>query len=175
MAGYRTEKSGIVLAAVLVAILALIAAACGGSSAGDGDGDSSPAPATAPATATEEPDGEPAATDDPMGDPSSIPAKIEIEARDNIFSVQTAPGVPGTIEAPANTDFTVRLTNEGVLPHNISFFTKEGGAILADGANGAIYLEGEGGSVSFTTPDAGTYFFVCSVHPLEMIGEFVVK
>ncbi len=169
MAGTRAEGSGIALVAILVAIVALVAAACGGSTSGG----SAPAP-TSPAADTPMNDSPTAA--DPMDGPaSSNPSRIEIEARDNIFSVQTAPGVPGTIEASANTDFTVRLVNEGVLPHNIAFFTKEGGALLAEGANGPILLEGEARSITFKTPAAGTYFFLCTVHPLEMIGEFVVK
>lgn len=191
MAGARSKRIGFILGATLVAVVALIAVACGGSS----DGSPSEAPATdTPASdaqaPTEPPAANPTATEpmmdptapeptaaDPMDGPSStLPTRIEVEARDNFFAdIQPRAGQLGRIEAPADTEITVRLTNEGVLPHNITFVTEAGGSVLADGANGRIILEGESASMTFQTPDAGTYYFFCAVHPLEMIGEFVVR
>jgi plastocyanin len=34
---------------------------------------------------------------------------------------------------------------------------------------------GQTTTITFTTPAAGTYFFVCVVHPKEMTGAFVVN
>lgn len=174
-------RVGFALIVALLVVLASVASACGGGS-GNSDGGSSQAPSVT-ATATNEdtaapsPSEEPVTspTTEPMDGPAANPTSIEVEARDSVFDVQPAQGVPGTIEAPANSEFTVRLVNEGVLPHNIAFLTKQGGSPLADGANGDIIMEGESDSITFTTPAAGTYFFQCTVHPQEMIGEFVVK
>lgn len=165
-----TGRSGVVLVAALIVIVGLVGAACGGGSSAGGTPDQ-----TAPTpTAAAETGAEPTAVG-PMDGPAPNPTKIEVEARDNVFDVQPAQGVPGAIEAPANTEITVRLVNEGVLPHNIAFFREQGGTILSEDANSDIILEGESTSITFKTPAPGTYFFQCTVHPLEMIGEFIVK
>jgi plastocyanin len=168
MAKISLGRLSITLVTVLVALAAL-AAACGGSDESDVNGDSPTDAPTAAPDATEEPD--------PMDGPgSSLPTSITVSAVDNVFvGIQPSQAARGVIEAPANTEFSVKLINDGVLPHNISFFDSEGGSILADGANGDIILEAETDNVTFTTPDPGTYFFVCVVHPLEMLGEFVVS
>ena len=192
MAGGNAKRLGFMLGALLVAGVALIAAACGGSD-DDSSTEAPPAPTvadTADQVPTEPVVVEPTATEsmidpiapepteaDPMDGPgSALPTRIEIEARDNFFvDIQPGVGQPGRIEAPANTEITVKLTNEGVLPHNITFASQEGGSVIADGANGSIILEGESSASTFETPDPGTYYFFCAVHPLEMIGEFVVR
>lgn len=165
-----------ILGATLVTVLALLSAACGGS-AGSQDSSSQPSgPAETEKPAATEPAAAPASTEEPMSGPnSSDPTRIKVEARDSVFDVQPAQGVLGRIEAPANTEITVTLQNEGTLPHNIAFLTKQGGSPLADGANGDIIMEGESDTLTFKTPAAGTYFFQCTVHPQEMIGEFVVN
>ncbi len=181
MADSHAGRSGILFGAVLVAIIALVAAACGGSGSSEDETTSSPSPTPADtATPTPEPTAQPTAGPmggDPMGGPdTSLPTSISLEARDNFFNVQSGPGVSGTLEAPANTEITVTLFNDGVLPHNISFFTAQGGRVLDNGAaNGRVIFEAETDTITFRTPGPGTYYFQCTVHPLEMIGEFVVK
>lgn len=142
---------------LLVAVLcfAVIAAvvACGG----DDDDDGGP-------TATEEPSGTAAA-----------PVSIRIEADDNVYDVQPAAAEAGRIEAPANTAFEVTLVNVGVNPHDLDFYDEEGGRLLSDDANGEIITSGNEETFTFTTPGPGTYYFVCSVHPTEMFGDFVVE
>jgi plastocyanin len=168
----------------LVAGITLVAVACGGSS--DSDSEPTNAPATnsnptattaaQPTSAQSNPTATTAAaadptetnTPDPMQGGSDLPTSIEVHAIDSKFDVET-------IEAPANTEFAAALVNDGVLPHNLSFFTKEGGDILAEGANGALILEGETAVTRFVTPGPGTYFFVCVVHPDLMKGDFIVR
>ena len=181
--------------AVLLLVLALTVAACSSGSADDSGAESAAAvtPATEEPAAQAQTAEEPAdqavvaetpaldAQDEPemavedaeeqaMATPAADarPTSINLTARDNFFDVQT-------IEATADTDFSVVLFNDGVLPHNIAFFTEEGGRILAEGSNGAIILEGETNAITFRTPGPGTYFFVCVVHPLQMTGEFIVS
>lgn len=127
---------------------AIVAAACGG-----GDDDDADEPTDAPGT----------------------PASIRIEATDNVYDVQPAAGEAGRVEAPADSEFEVTLVNAGGNPHDIDFYDEEGGSLLSDEANGDILLEGEEVTFTFTTPSAGTYYFVCSVHPTEMFGDFVVE
>lgn len=112
--------------------------------------------------------------DGPAGTGGS-PASIRIEASDNVYDVQPAAGDAGRIEAPANADFEVTLVNVGINPHDIDFYDEEGGSLLSDEANGEIILSGEQETFTFTTPEPGTYYFVCSVHPTEMFGDFYVE
>lgn len=114
--------------------------------------------------------------DDGDGSPTGgQTASITIAATDNVYDVQPASSQRGTIEAPANSEFTVTLINGGMNPHDIDFYDEEGGQLLSKDANGEIILQGEEQTFTFTTPGAGTYYFVCSVHPTEMFGDFVVE
>jgi plastocyanin len=102
-------------------------------------------------------------------------ASIRIEASDNVYDVQPAASEPGRIEAPANAEFEVTLVNAGVNPHDIDFYDVEGGSLLSEAANGEIIVSGEEETFTFMTPGPGTYYFVCSVHPTEMFGDFVAE
>lgn len=132
------------------ALIALIVACGGDDDEGDG-GDGSPTAANGPSDS------------------------ITVTAMDNVYDVQPASGQAGTIEAPANTEFTVTLVNDGGNPHDIDFYTAEDGELLSEAANGDILLEDEETTFSFTTPEPGTYYFLCSVHPTEMFGDFTVQ
>jgi plastocyanin len=147
-----------------------LVAACGSApggqnqAAGTPDTNASAPPAAAtPVAATQTPKESAAATS-----PAGSATAITVEAVDSAFDVKT-------IEAPANSTFKVTLNNTGELPHDISFFDKEGGAPLAESAVSPIIQGGETATITFTTPGPGTYFFVCLVHPKEMSGSFVVK
>lgn len=133
------------------ATLSILAVACGGDDGGGNDDDGGPSP------------------------PEGAPAEIVVTATDNVYDVQPAQGERGRIEAPANTEFSITLINDGALPHDIDFYDEEGGDLLSDDADGDILLEGEETTFAFTTPDPGIYYFQCSVHPTEMFGDFVVE
>jgi len=93
---------------------------------------------------------------------------VEVIATDNAFD-------RGTILAIANEEFTVSFVNAGSAPHNVTFLTEEGGEPLAAGsATEQVVASGSSQTISFVAPDAGTYFYVCTLHPNEMTGTFTV-
>ena len=77
-----------------------------------------------------------------------------------------------TLEFPAGSEVTLVLENREAVPHNVSIYEEEGGDAVFTGeilgAEGEITYE-------FTTPEAGTYYFQCDVHPTEMRGQVVVS
>lgn len=88
-----------------------------------------------------------------------------IRATDNKFN-------KATLEAPPSADATFTLTNAGRTKHNVSFYEKQGGKAFVEGP----FIDGGASSkVSFKTPSAGSYFFQCDLHPVEMTGTLVVK
>lgn len=105
----------------------------------------------------------------PGEDPEPGGGGTEVIATDNEFSVDT-------IEAAAGSEVTLALTNDGIAPHNIHFYTEQGGESLGDDAQTAILDGGTSETITFTAPaEPGTYFFVCDVHPTEMTGDFIVQ
>ncbi len=121
-----------------------------------------PTPTPAPATATSAAPSPGAAPSD--GGPATT--LLEITAKDLKFDKRA-------LAAPANTEVTVRMTNNdaGVL-HNIAFYTNRN-------ATQKIYTGETFAGVKtieekFRTPGAGTYFFRCDVHP-DMNGSFTVR
>lgn len=74
------------------------------------------------------------------------------------------------IEAPAGEAFTITLVNNDTVPHNISVYTEEGGERLAEGE---IVNAGESTTIDVAALDAGTYYWVCDLHP-EMNGSLNV-
>lgn len=75
-----------------------------------------------------------------------------------------------TIEAPAGEAFTITLDNADSVPHNISVYTEEGGEVIIEGE---IIDGGETVEVEVPALEAGTYFFVCDLHP-DMNGSVAV-
>ena len=77
--------------------------------------------------------------------------------------------VPATVEAPANTAVTLTFTNNSTsTPHNLTFqegITAKTSPAVAAGASETL---------QFTTPGAGSYTFVCTLHP-GMEGTLTVK
>ncbi len=76
------------------------------------------------------------------------------------------------IQATADEGFTVTFSNLETEPHNWSIYTEEGGDPIAQGA---VIGEGETDEIVVPALDAGEYFFVCDVHPVEMTGTVVVE
>ncbi|MCV0403615.1 MAG: cupredoxin domain-containing protein [Chloroflexi bacterium] len=108
----------------------------------------------------------------PSGDDSSaggtiavIDGAVEIGADDLAFDANV-------IQAAAGEAFTVTLVNNDTMPHNFSVYTEQGGEAIVVGD----IIEG-GATVEVEVPalDAGEYFFVCDVHPVEMTGAVVVE
>ncbi len=86
----------------------------------------------------------------------------------------TAGFQPTTLEAKANTAFTLVFDNQdGTAPHNV---------VISDSNNTAVAM---GDTTPFTGPEkrtyavpalkAGTYSFLCQVHPSTMKGTLEVK
>ena len=71
--------------------------------------------------------------------------------------------VPDTVEAPANTPVTLTFNNTSTQPHNLVFqegITAKTNDLVAAGASETI---------NFTTPGAGAYEFVCTIHPTMVV------
>jgi plastocyanin len=103
------------------------------------------------------------------GGATPVPANpFRVVATDNKFD-------KAEIVAGPNAEITVTLVNNGAAKHNIHFLDKQGGATLADGAQGEI-IDGGGTEtkLTFTTPGVGNYYFLCDLHPDQMNGTFKV-
>ena len=76
------------------------------------------------------------------------------------------------IQATAGEAFTVTFTNNEAAQHNWSIYTEEGGEMIAQGN-----IIGEGATDEIEVPalEPGEYFFVCDVHPADMVGTVVVE
>jgi len=107
----------------------------------------------------------PAASATAAGSPNAL----TITATDDKFD-------KATLTATANTKITVTLTNNGTAKHNIHFYDKKDGTTLVTGAgdpNTAVN-GGSSGTLTFTTPGPGTYYYQCDFHPTTMFGTFTV-
>ena len=89
---------------------------------------------------------------------------VDVAAADMAFDVTT-------IEATAGEAFTVTFTNNDSVPHNIAFYTEEGGDVIVQGD---VINGGETVEIEVPAQDAGQYYFHCDVHP-DMNGTLVVS
>jgi plastocyanin len=93
-------------------------------------------------------------------------AEVAVAARNVAFD-------PDSLTAPADQAFELFLDNEEAVPHNVS--------IYADETRTEALFTGEiitgPGSITYQVGplSAGTYVFVCDVHPAQMTGTFVVE
>jgi nitrite reductase (NO-forming) len=99
-------------------------------------------------------------------DTAAAVAKVTMTATDNKFSDKM-------ITAKVGEATTITFTNKGSAIHNLHIKGLTG----ADGkeVQTALLNGGQSGSVTFTPTKAGTYTFVCDVHPVEMTGTLEVK
>jgi plastocyanin len=74
---------------------------------------------------------------------------------------------PTSVSAPPNTAVDLTFVNQSTLPHNLTFQNE----ITA--ATDENLPAGASETISFVTPDPGTYPFVCTIHP-GMDGELIV-
>jgi plastocyanin len=75
---------------------------------------------------------------------------------------------PTTVTAPANTPVQITFINQSTLPHNLTFQNE----ITARTVEQVAAAASE--TISFETPGAGTYPFVCTIHP-GMEGALTVQ
>jgi plastocyanin len=130
-----------------IAFFAVVAAACGGGDEAHPQADGSPGGGNGGGACT------------PSG------TTIQVTAKNLVFD-------KNCLAAPANQEFTIEFSNQDAgVPHNLSVFRdRSGGEPLVEGeiVTGVTETTYDGPAL-----EAGTYFFVCEVHP-PMNGTFRV-
>lgn len=97
--------------------------------------------------------------------PAPVGADVQVSARDIAFNTDT-------LTAPADRAFELFFENEEAVPHNVSIYRDE--------SRSEALFTGEiitgPGSITYQVGPlaAGTYVFVCDVHPPQMTGVFEV-
>lgn len=101
-----------------------------------------------------------------MSAPAAAAATLDVAATDNTFGRTQ-------LTARAGEATTIAFANTGSALHNLHIRGLAG----PDGKDvqTALLPGGQRGSVTFTPMRAGTYQFVCDVHPAEMTGTLTVK
>ncbi|HEX7167138.1 MAG TPA: cupredoxin domain-containing protein [Acidimicrobiales bacterium] len=66
------------------------------------------------------------------------------------------------LQLPTQAKLAIRFENEDSEPHNFSIYREKGGEALFEGE---IIKGGEHIDYELTTPEAGSYYFQCDVHP----------
>lgn len=92
---------------------------------------------------------------------------MTLVASDRLFDVET-------VRVAADTRINLRLENEDADPHNVAIY-KTRAAEEEIFVSETIAGRGTKTSGSFDAPPPGKYFFRCDVHPVTMIGDFVVE
>ena len=107
----------------------------------------------------------------PAGSPGASPA-----AGSSVSLALTASGIAydkTDLSAPANTPFSIVFTNNDAgIPHNVSIHA--GSATGQEVFKGEIFSGPDSRTYAVPALPAGTYAFVCSVHP-NMVGTLTVK
>jgi plastocyanin len=161
-------------AVVPLMTLALVAAACGGdaetatgptATGPTATGPTATGPTATGPTATGPTATGPTATGGDACEPSG--ASIEVSAVGLSFD-------QSCLAAPAGQSFTIEFTNNASgIPHNVAIYTDE--SAVESLFLGESFLGVETMTYDVPALDAGTYFFRCDVHPLQMNGTFVVN
>ncbi|MDQ3107389.1 MAG: cupredoxin domain-containing protein [Actinomycetota bacterium] len=76
------------------------------------------------------------------------------------------------LDFPAATEVSLAFENLEAVPHNVSIYDAKGGDAIYTGE--ILNTEGDI-TYDFTTPEAGSYYFQCDVHPDQMNGEVLVS
>ena len=166
-------------ALVFLALVATVLVACSSSAQPGWTYAPTPPPTPAPsgASVSAAPSAAPsgaAASAAPSGSPSGSPAAsggaaetvLQLAAA-NIAYDQT------DLTAPANTPFQIAFTNNDAgIPHNVSIH--QGSPTGTEVFKGAIFTGVATQTYDVPALPAGTYSFVCSVHP-NMVGTLTVK
>ncbi len=157
----------------LLAILAIAVSACAAEATPGWTFSPTPTPTVAPSgEASAAPSGEAPA---PSGDATAAPSDggsggegvtIKLSAQGIAFDTDT-------LEVPANTPFKIEFTNNDAgIPHNVAIHegTPTGPAVWT----GEIFSGVETRTYEVPALPAGTYGFVCTVHP-NMTGTLTAK
>lgn len=95
------------------------------------------------------------------------PGQVAVAARNSAFDTDR-------LTAPASRPFTIAFDNQDAgVPHNVSIYPEAGGP--------PALFEGEiitgPAELAYEVPaqPAGTYSFVCDVHPVQMVGTLVIE
>ena len=133
---------------VLAGVLALAAAGCGG---GDDEGDGSASATTAAPETTSAP-GTTAAAGGGGED------ELQLAASGTAWDTTS-------FELTSGTNYSIEVDNQDGVQHNFTF--EEAQADVDIPSN-------EDATVTFTAPAAGSYEFVCAIHPAAMKGTITV-
>ena len=158
---------------VLLAALVVVVAACAAESTPGWTFAPTPTPTAAPATEPPPP-GTPAPSAAPSGEPTPAPSDDGTPA--GVVLTISAQGIAfdtDTLEVPANTPFQIVFTNNDAgIPHNVAIH--EGSPTGPEIWQGEIFNGVETRTYDVPALPAGTYGFVCTVHP-NMTGTLTVK
>jgi plastocyanin len=105
----------------------------------------------------------------PGGSPAGTIIEVATPQEDSLAFV------PNTLEAPANTDVTIRYTNDSNIPHNIHVFEGADNTAPSLGATEVVTGPDAVEDLTFTTPGPGDYYFLCDVHGPSMAGTLHVQ
>jgi plastocyanin len=131
---------------VLAGVLALAAAGCGGDDEGEGSASATTAPETTSAPGTTAAAG------------GGGEDELQLAASGTAWDTTS-------FELTSGTNYSIEVDNQDGVQHNFTF--EEAQADVDIPAN-------EDATVTFTAPAAGSYEFVCAIHPAAMKGTITV-
>lgn len=110
--------------------------------------------------------------------PAPLPAQLPCEPDGTALAIRVRKAFydKGCLAVPAGEDFTIELTNDDFLEHNVSIYLKEN-ADYADGLFNGELFRGPGEAKTYEIPaieKPGIYSFRCDEHQSNMKGVFVV-
>jgi plastocyanin len=116
--------------------------------------------------------------------PAPLPAQLPCEPEGTALEITALKSEPGKLPsydkaclaAPAGEDFTITVTSDDFLEHNVSIYLKDG-ANYSDGLFHGELFRGPGEEKTYQVPaieEAGVYAFRCDEHLSNMKGVFVV-